>query len=116
MSQVDKFNYLRSLLGGVAVSAIEGFSLTKENYDAAIKLLKDRFANIQIIVSSHMDALLKLQAVADINDLHGIRVLYDKIESHVRSLENLGTSSESFWQLIDPRYCQQITCRIATGD
>ena len=48
VSQVDKFNYLRSLLDGVAASAIEGFSLTKENYDAAIKLLKDRFANTQI--------------------------------------------------------------------
>ena len=58
ISQVDKFNYLRSLLDGVAASAIEGFSLTKENYEAAIKLLKDRFANTQIIVSSHMDALL----------------------------------------------------------
>ena len=39
VSQVDKFNYLRSLLDGVPASAIEGFSLTKENYDAAIKLL-----------------------------------------------------------------------------
>ena len=93
VSQVDNFNYLRSLLDGVAASAIEGFSVTKENYDATIKLLKDRFANPQIIVSSHMDALLKLNAVVDINDLYRIRGLYDKIEIHVRSLENLGTSS-----------------------
>jgi hypothetical protein len=56
VSKVDKFNNLRSLLDGVAASAIQGFSLTKENYDAAIELLKDRFANTQIIVSSHMDA------------------------------------------------------------
>ncbi|XP_028413518.1 uncharacterized protein LOC114536352 [Dendronephthya gigantea] len=67
VSKVDKFNYLRSLLDGIAASAIEGFSLTKENYDAAINLLQDRFAKTQIIVSSHMDALLKLNAIKDIN-------------------------------------------------
>ena len=49
-----------------------------------------------------MDALLKLNAVADINDLHGIRGLYDKIKTHVRSLENLGTSSESNGSLLIP--------------
>ena len=49
-----------------------------------------------------MDALLKLTAVTDINDLHGIRGLYDKIETHVRSLENLGTSSESYGRLLIP--------------
>ena len=47
-----------------------------------------------------MDALLKLNAVADINDLHRIRSLYDKIKTHVRSLRNLGTSSESYGSLL----------------
>ena len=49
-----------------------------------------------------MDALLKLNAFVDINDLHRIRGLYDKIETHVRSLENLGTSSESYGSLLIP--------------
>lgn len=102
VSKVDKFNYLRSLLDGVAASAIEGFSLTKENYDAAVELLKDRFANTHIVVSSHMDALLKLNAVVDVSDLCKIRCLYDKIETHVRSLQNLGISSESYGSLLIP--------------
>jgi hypothetical protein len=48
-----------------------------------------------------MDALLKLNAVVDINDLDRICGLYDKIETHV-SLENLGTSSESYGSLLIP--------------
>ena len=44
-----------------------------------------------------MDALLKLMTVADMNDFHVIRGLYDKIETHVSSLKNLGTSSESYY-------------------
>ena len=102
VSRVDKFNYLRSLLDGAAASAIEGFSLTKENYEAAVNLLKDRFANTQIIVSSHMDALLKLNVIVDICDLHKIRILFDKIETHVRSLQNLGISSECYGSLLIP--------------
>ena len=82
--------------------AIEEFSLKKENYDVAIKLLKDRFANTQIIVSSLMDALLKLSAVADVNDLYIIRSLYDKIKTQVRSPGNLGTSSEFYIILLVP--------------
>ena len=102
VSKVDKFNYLRSLLDGAAASAIEGLSLTKENYNAAVNLLKDRFANTQVIISSHMDALLKLNAIVDMSELSKIRGLYDKIETHVRSLQNLVISSESYGSLLIP--------------
>lgn len=47
LSKVDKFNYLKSLVEGPAATAIAGFSLTEENYEAAHKLLKQRFANPQ---------------------------------------------------------------------
>ena len=85
VSDVERFNYLK----GPAASAIEGISLKKEDYQAAIKLLKVRLANLQLVMSSYMDALLKLRAVEDINDLmindirhiNDIRSLFDKIET-----------------------------------
>ena len=56
LSKIDKFNYLKSLVEGNAASAIDGFSLTADNYESAVKLLKDRFADPQIlIVTSHME-------------------------------------------------------------
>ena len=58
VSKVDKFNYLRSFHNGAAASAIEGFSLTKDNYDAAVNLLKDRFVNTQIIISNQTTWML----------------------------------------------------------
>ncbi len=67
LSKVDKFNYLKTLLEGPAASAIAGFSLTEENYETALKLLKDRYANPQVIASSHVDALLKLESVSNIH-------------------------------------------------
>ena len=101
VSNVEKFNYLSSVLEGPAASSIEGFSLTNENYEAAIKLLKDRFANPQIVVSSHMDALLKIKAVEDLNDLTSIRSLFDKIETCPKS-GKFGHTFKFLWKLVDP--------------
>ncbi len=88
LSKVDKFNYLKTLLEGSAASAIAGFSLTEENYDTALKLLKDRYANSQVIVSSHVDALLKLESVSNIHEISKVRNLYDSKETHIRSLSS----------------------------
>ena len=43
--KVDQFNYLKSLVEGNAVSAIEGFALTADNYESAVKLLNDKFSD-----------------------------------------------------------------------
>jgi hypothetical protein len=74
LSKVDKFNYLKSLVEGPAAAAIAGFSLTDENYETAFKLLEERFANPQVIISSHVDALLKLEPVSNIHEIVKIRI------------------------------------------
>ena len=40
---VSKFNYLKSVLKGSALSVIAGIPLTSENYTVAVKLLQERF-------------------------------------------------------------------------
>ena len=60
LSEIDKFNYLRSLLKGQASSAIAGLQLTAGNYTEAIDILRSRYGNKQIIISGYMDTLLKL--------------------------------------------------------
>ena len=102
LSKVDKFNYLKSFLEGPAATAIAGFALTDENYEAAVQLLENRFANPQMIISSHMDALLKLDAVSDILDVGKIRRLYYSIDIHIRSFQNLKVSSKTYGKLLVP--------------
>ena len=69
LGNIDKMNYLKSLVEGPAAAAIKGLSLTSENYNSARKILKDRYGNKQLIISSHMDNLLKLPVVSSINDV-----------------------------------------------
>ena len=63
LTDIDKFNYLRSLLEGLALEAVSGLTLTSANYQEAISILEKRFGNKQQIVAKHMDALINVDAV-----------------------------------------------------
>ena len=108
LSDVDKFNYLRSLLEGPAAGAIRGLPLTAENYEAAKSILKKRFGQPQIIINAHMEGLVKLAAVTVDNDLKRLRFLYDRIEAHVRALQALGIDSGSYGKLLIPLLMEKL--------
>ena len=73
ISDVEKFNHLRSLVEGAAYATIAGLSLTEEHYKSAIDLLQERFAQKQIIINSHMDAMLKLNSVTGVSTMANIK-------------------------------------------
>ena len=60
ISDINIFNYLKSLVEGPAARFIQGLNLTEGNYNSATELLKDRFGKPQQIMSAHMDELLKI--------------------------------------------------------
>lgn len=98
LTNIEKFTYLKGLLKGTALQAIEGFPLTNQNYVEAMLVLKERFGNPQLIVSSHMNNLIKLDKVTN-SSVGDLRCLYDKIESNVRALSSVGISSTYFGPL-----------------
>ena len=100
LSEVDRFNYLRSLLRGTAREAVSGLMLTTANYQEAIDILKRRFGNKQQIISRHMDILMTTEAVTSHNNVKALRRLYDVMESKVRSLKSLGVTAESYGSLL----------------
>lgn len=102
LHNIDKFNYLKSLLGGSAAATIAGLPLTNDNYTAAIELLTKRFGNKQVIISSHMDSLLKLAPLGNTPDVRKLRGTYDKIEAHVRGLQALDVPTETYGSLLVP--------------
>ena len=72
-SEVDKFNYLRSLLDSSAHNAIAGLTLSSANYQQAIEILRKRFGNKQIIISKHMDTLLNMDTISSDRHLKDLR-------------------------------------------
>ena len=100
LSDIDKFNYLNSLLENTAADAISGLTLTSGNYNEAIVILKKRFGNKQLAINEHMDILLNLDPVTSVQNLKGLRSLYDTVESHIRALKSLGIPSQSYGNLL----------------
>ena len=61
LSNIQKLTYLQGYLEGPALKCIESMTLSNENYIQALKQLKDRYGNLQLITSTHMSKLLKLE-------------------------------------------------------
>ena len=99
LSKVEKLNYLRTFLEGEAQHTISGLSLTNGNYNEALDLLKNRFGNNQVIISAHMNTLVKLPSVNN-EDVKALPKFYDDVESHVRGLSELGIEMENYGALI----------------
>ena len=85
-TDIEKFNYLNSLLESSAREAISGFSLTAANYREAISLLKKRFGVKQHVVDKHLEELFNIELVVSANNVHGLRRLLDTVTSHIHSL------------------------------
>ena len=88
LSDIEKFNYLNSLVERTAKEAISGFSLTAGNYHEAVKTLQRRFGGEQQIIDKHLDALFAVDTVHNSN-ARGLRRLFDTVASHIRSLHAL---------------------------
>ena len=83
LENITKFNYLKSVLKGQALSAVSGLALTSSNYNEAVEILKRRYGNKQLLISTHMEKILSIPSVTSINDLAKIREVYDEIEGPV---------------------------------
>ena len=102
LNDVDKFQYLKSLLKGSAAETISGLALTNSNYNHTVELLTKRFGSKQLIISKHIELLIQLLKVNDGNDLKQLRQLLDRTEAAVRSLQGIGISTETYGTSLTP--------------
>ena len=100
LTEVDKFNYLWSLLDRSAHDAITGLTLSSANYQQAIEILRKRFGNKQVIITKHRDTLMSMEPISSDRHLKDLRRLYDHTETHVRSLKLLGIEAASYGALL----------------
>ena len=64
-----------------------------------MKLLKHRYGNNQIIISAHMNALVKLPKVRN-DGINGLRKFYYDIESNIHNLSSLEIETSTHGTLI----------------
>ena len=98
LTDIDEFNYLRSLLERTADEA----TLLSANYQEAIDILQKRFGNKQLIISKHMEILLNTEAITSEQNMRGLGRLYDDVKSHIWSLKSLEVAPDSYGALLSP--------------
>ena len=105
ISEIDKFNYLKGFLREEALAAISGLMLSSYNYKEAIQLLKNRFGNEQLLISSHMESLLKISKIRSRESTRDreLRMLYNHVENCIRDLKSLKLDTTAWvWFPINP--------------
>ncbi|GFV47636.1 carbonic anhydrase 2 [Trichonephila clavipes] len=102
LNKVDKFNYLKAHLGGSALNTVEGFPISAKPYDEAVELLKNRFANPEILIQANMNKILSLQPLKNSNDLRSFRKFVDNCNVQLRSLNSLGVPSANYGKILCP--------------
>ena len=82
-------NYLKNLVEGEAAATLSGLKLTNDNYEIALNLLRGRYDNKQLQISSRFQRLLNLNVVKDINNvklrLSKMEVLANKLTERISS-------------------------------
>jgi hypothetical protein len=100
LGDIQKFQYLRAHLSGDAAQAIDGLSLTNDNYANAIDLLVERYGQKHKIINAYMTALWKLESPT--GSLVSLIKFYDAVESYIRGLAAIGKSEDSYGDLLVP--------------
>ena len=77
MTLLIKSQKLNYYLISEACTVIQDLSLTLDNYKGVVDLLKERFADAQVLISANMDALLSLKIGSSCHDILHLRNIYD---------------------------------------
>ncbi|XP_055612339.1 uncharacterized protein LOC129758753 [Uranotaenia lowii] len=99
LSDVQKFHYLKSTLRGEALKLVEKMSVTGNNYSVALKMLTDRYQNLNILVRSHIEALFKVEKVRK-ECPRELTSLVGDFENNLGVLEKLGENTKGWSSLL----------------
>lgn len=95
---IQKFEYLKLSLRGVALGLIDSLPTTETNYAIAYDLLVQRYNNPKLLLQKHTRELFELKAV-EMESATALRDLFDSARKHLRCLQILEQPVES-WDAI----------------
>ena len=87
---------------------VKGLKLSNSSYHVELDLLTERFGDPRLLISAHMGNLLNLSNVPSINDLQELRLLCDRVETEIRSLDSLGLPARNYGPLLVPVLMEKI--------
>lgn len=99
ISDIQKFFYLRSSLGGDAEKSLQCLETSAENYRTAWKTLISRYNNKKVLIQNHTRALYGLSVITSETSVQ-LRELIDGINGHINALQMLGQQPKAWGSLL----------------
>ncbi|XP_065361855.1 uncharacterized protein LOC135955432 [Calliphora vicina] len=93
LSKIEKFQHLKTCLGGSALDSIRSLEISATNYDKAIEILKSRFDNKRLNFQAHIRDIVAMSNV-EVGSVGKLRHLSDSVNSHLRALLTMGTKEQ----------------------
>ncbi|XP_064556840.1 uncharacterized protein LOC135441241, partial [Drosophila montana] len=87
LSNIEKLQHLRSCLSGPALDSVRSLEFCGANYRVALDI---RFSNKRLVFQAHINEILGLKRV-DSKSASKLREFSDKVNSHMRALQTLGS-------------------------
>jgi len=91
LSKIEKFEYLRASLEGVALQTIRSLEPSDANYNKELSI--NRFDNKLLHFRAHVKAIFGLKGV-EMGSAAGLCELSDKMNSHLRAIRTLATTDQ----------------------
>lgn len=85
---VEKMVYLQRNLSGEALSLVKNLALTENNYEAALKLLSDRYSNHRLIINAHLETMLDRPNLSQ-QSASGLKGMHDDIKEALQALNRM---------------------------
>lgn len=93
LSNVEKFQYLRSCLEGDAAQLIHSLEVTNSNYNMALELLTSRYANKRYIFNSHLQDIFNTDRLSNPNSSQ-LRNFVDTINANYRAIQSFASKTQ----------------------
>ena len=80
--------------------SIRGLLKTNKNYITALKILRERYANKEVLISSYMESFVKLQPIRSIENASELTAMYDSVEGDERNLSSEDDPSDTCGKIL----------------
>lgn len=95
LSEIEKFNYLLSVLDGPPLSLIRTIPRTSDNYEIAYNTLNNRYSNKRIIAQMHSAAIENTSKINADNSI-ALRKLLDTFSENLAALKDLNFNVDAW--------------------
>ena len=82
---------------------VSDLDMKGDHYEAAVRLLKDRYGHKNVLRKAHFDRLEKLPVVDNSYELQRLKRFYEEVECHYRVLSAINLRFEEYSTTMVPK-------------